>query len=328
MQRILSGSLSLALVTCLTSGLAAQTQRVPVQRNTTRQAAPAARTAQAPARPAAPNPNAQAVAPRAPFQLSPQEEAQLDSLLQAWEAAGKQIDQFSVSFTRLEYRQNAIAAGPRAPGQPAEVKIETTGEIKYKRPDKGLYVTRDKNEVEVDHWVTDGTTIYLFNPDKKRVEAHELPPELQGKGIEDGPLPFLFGTEAAKLKTRYWLRIDPPGTKPQPGQLLLEAIPKYQADAQNYRRAQVILDSESLTMLGLQIYHPDGKSRTVHVFGKPVINPKFQFLQKDFSKPVTPPGWQLVPVPLQRPAAEPPRAAARPNANKTAPGGGKPSVVR
>ncbi|MDZ4781565.1 MAG: hypothetical protein SGJ19_15045, partial [Planctomycetia bacterium] len=321
MQRILSGSLSLALVAGLTNGLAAQTQRVPVQRNTTRQAAPAARTAQAPAQRPGPNINVPAGAPRAPFQLSPQEEAQLDQLLQAWEAAGKKIDQFSVSFTRLEYRQNAIAAAPQAPGNQAAVAVKTTGEIKYKRPDKGLYVTRDDKDVEVDHWVTDGKTIFLFNPDKKRVEAHELPPQLQGKGIEDGPLPFLFGTEAAKLKARYWLRIDPPGVKPQPGQLLLEATPKFQADAQNYRRAQVILDAESLTMLGLQIYHPDGKSRTVHVFGTPVINPKFQFLQKDFSKPVTPPGWQLVPVPLQQPAAEPPRAAARPNAGKTAPRG-------
>ena len=316
----------------------AQSPRLPAQRNPLRQAAPpvgqtqgpAARTAQAPAGRPAQNPAnaAQPVAaPRAPFTLTREEEARLDQLLAAWEEAGKKIDQFSVNFTRLEYRQNAIAAGP---GPQANEPVKTTGEIKYKRPDKGLYVATDDKGVEVDHWVTDGKTIFLFNPDKKRVEAHELPPQLQGKGIEDGPLPFLFGTEAGKLKHRYWLRLDPPGTKPEPGQVLLEAIPKFPADQQNYVRAQVILNAESLRMLGLQIYHPDGKSRTVHVFGNPVINPKFQFLQKDFSKPVTPPGWQLVPVPLAQPQpAAAPRAATRPaNNGNRAPVGGKRNVVR
>ncbi len=324
--------LALAIGAICAPNLNAQGQRVPVQRNATRQAPPVARTAQAPAAQRPPvNANAQAIAAGAPFILSPQEEASLDQLLLDWEQAGKAIHQFEVTFTRLEYKQNAIAAGQIGPAKQPNEPVTTTGEIKYREPDKGLYVARDDKGTEVDHWVTDGKTIFLFNPDKKRLEAHQLPKELQGKGIADGPLPFLFGTEAVKLKARYWLRVDPPGSNPEPGKLLLEAVPKFQQDAQNYKRAQVILDAQSLTMLGLQIHHPDGKSRTVHVFGKPVINPKFQFLQKDFSKPKTPEGWMYfpVPVPEEQPAA--PRAAARPNvgnARGVTPRGGKPAVVR
>ena len=82
--------------------------------------------------------------------------------------------------------------------------------------------------------------------------AHHLPPQLQGKGIVDGPLPFLFGTEAAKLKARYWLRIVPPVEKSPPDQIMLEARPKYREDAQNYVRAQVILQKQDLTMHGLR----------------------------------------------------------------------------
>lgn len=312
--------------TVCAQGVYAQGQRVPVQPNASRQTPPVARTAQAPA---AQRPEANT--PRAEFTLSPQEEAALDQLLLDWERAGKAIKQFEVTFTRLEYKQNVIANGRIGPEKQANEPVQTTGEIKYREPDKGLYVARDDQGAEVDHWVTDGKTIFLFNPEKKRLEAHQLPRELQGKGIADGPLPFLFGTEAAKLKARYWLRVDPPGSNPKPGQLMLEAVPKFQQDAQNYRRAQVILDAQSLTMLGLQIYHPDGKSRTVHVFGTPVINPKFQFLQKDFSKPKTPEGWMFfpVPAPVEQPAA--PRAAARPNAGSSrgvAPRGGTPAVVR
>lgn len=310
--------LAMACGAAFTGSATAQTQRVPVQRNSSRQAAPAARTAQAPPQRPVQNP-----APAPPFQLTAQQQARLDQLLTDWEVAGKQIEQFSVKFTRLEYRQRVIKAGSPAPGQQGEEATRSTGEIKYRRPDKGLYVARDPQGAEVEHWVTDGTTIFLFNFDESRVEAHALPPQLQGKGIEDGPLPFLFGTEAAKLKHRYWLRLDPPGTTPEPGQILLEATPKFQADAQNYRRAQVILDAKTLSMLGLQVYHADGKSRTVHVFGEPVINPKFQFLQKDFSKPATPPGWTLVPVPFNNPQQPPgpQRAATRPATQPAAPRG-------
>ena len=40
-----------------------------------------------------------------------------------------------------------------------------------------------------------------------------MPPELQGKAIVDGPLPFLFGADAQKLKQRYYLRIITPRTR-------------------------------------------------------------------------------------------------------------------
>ena len=61
-----------------------------------------------------------------------------------------------------------------------------------------------------------------------------LPKELQGKDIVDGPLPFLFGAKAEKLKQRYYLRIiTPPDVQ---GQVWLEAWPRFLADARNFQR--------------------------------------------------------------------------------------------
>ena len=46
-------------------------------------------------------------------------------------------------------------------------------------------------------------------------------PQLQGKAIVDGPLPFLFGAEAKKLKERYWLKVDSQ-PKQDPNQIWLD----------------------------------------------------------------------------------------------------------
>ena len=53
-----------------------------------------------------------------------------------------------------------------------------------------------------EHWVCDGTSIYEYRTEQKQLVERPIPKEMQGKAIVDGPLPFLFGAEAAKLKQR------------------------------------------------------------------------------------------------------------------------------
>ena len=59
-----------------------------------------------------------------------------------------------------------------------------------------------------------------------------LPPELQGKAIVDGPLPFLFGAKAETIKARYWIRVLPETGN---GKFWLEAVPKSRQDVQNFK---------------------------------------------------------------------------------------------
>ena len=59
--------------------------------------------------------------------------------------------------------------------------------------------------------------VYQYRPDLKQLVEHPIPPQLQGQAIVDGPLPFLFGADAAKLKQRYWMKLDQaaePGSQP------------------------------------------------------------------------------------------------------------------
>ena len=82
-------------------------------------------------------------------------------------------------------------------------------------------------EDRADHWICDGKSVFQYIPKQKKLVEHKLPPDMQGKSIVDGPLPFLFGAEAKKLRQRYWLRIvTPPNIK---NQVWLEAFPRFQA---------------------------------------------------------------------------------------------------
>ena len=61
-----------------------------------------------------------------------------------------------------------------------------------------------------EHWVCDGENVYEYRHDQKQLVVRPIPPAMQGQAIVDGPLPFLFGAEADKLKARYWMRAEQP----------------------------------------------------------------------------------------------------------------------
>ena len=137
-----------------------------------------------------------------PFVLSPQEEAELDGLLKAWEKQSQGVKYFYCEFNRLEY--NPAFAG----GNPNQLTTESQGEIKFAAPDKGLFrVTAISNyvldpktrnyvkqkAVPTEWWTCDGKSMFQVDADKKEVLETPLPPQMQGAAIADGPLPFVFG---------------------------------------------------------------------------------------------------------------------------------------
>ena len=74
---------------------------------------------------------------------------------------------------------------------------------------------------------------------------------MQGKAISDGPLPFVFGAKADTLRKRYFMRIiTPPGVTDQ---IWLESLPRYQADAANFSKVELILQARDLMPFAIQI---------------------------------------------------------------------------
>jgi TIGR03009 family protein len=248
----------------------------------------------------------QHLAVQPPFVLTPQEQAELDQVLAQWEKKSDSINTLECSVTRLEY--DPIY------GEPVKhLRTEASADLKFAAPDKGLFrvnalqvLVQDpqtknwerKKSDDLEYWTCDGKSTYEVKnkPDKQIIER-PIPPQLQGKSIIEGPLPFVFGAKANMLKQRYFLRIL--ASDPKKNQIWIEALPKTQKDAANYAKVELILNSNEMLPAGIQIYSttadpngpPKDQPRTVFTLIDPSVNSmkaQFQSWFTDFSRPNLP----------------------------------------
>ncbi|MBL7192442.1 MAG: TIGR03009 domain-containing protein [Pirellulales bacterium] len=249
--------------------------------------------------------------------LTPAEAAALDRLLAAWEQRSSAVQTWSCRFYKWEYN----AWSPAGENGDRLAFSESSGELKYAAPDKGLYRVRESRQWNPEsrryetipgdsseHWVCNGTSIYEFRHAERQLKETVLPPEMQGKAISDGPLPFVFGAKAETLKQRYAMRIiTPQGVNDQ---VWLEAIPRWQADAANFSRVELILQARDLMPFAMQLYKPGGQDRDVYQFDpKTSLIDKGLDLIRDFSRPITPLGYTFVKedLPAGGPLQSPPQ---------------------
>jgi TIGR03009 family protein len=250
----------------------------------------------------APPPQQQSAPVTAPFPpLTAPQQQQLDQLLLRWEQQGKNIKTLRCDFRRWE-RDNVF-----------NKVTEGLGELYYAAPDRGTYRVRVGNDEHwTEQWVCDGNSIYEYDAVKKEVIQRILPANLRGKAITDGPLPFLFGTEAEKLKQRYWLRLVQPPPN-QPVQLYaLEAYPKLQQDAANFSKAELLLQADTLLPYALKLDQPNGKDEVVHTFANIKVDDLLQQLKNVLTAPRTPLGWKHRVEDLSEEAPPPAPTAQRP----------------
>ncbi len=238
----------------------------------------------------------------AQFQLTPQQQAFVDQILELWEQESGKIKSFKCSFERWEYDP---VFGPKDPATP---KTKSLGQLKYAKPDKGMFrideilhytasqtaggqPTWQANEGEPgEHWVCDGEAVYEFNAVKKQLIVAPLPPEMRGNAIAEGPLPFLFGAEKDKLKARYFIRVTQSNEK----EIWLEAYPRRREDAANFRKVELILNRERFLPTAMAVYLPNGKSHTTYIFGEAKVNDPLERFIGVFQQPRTPLGWTKI----------------------------------
>lgn len=263
-------------------------------------------------------------APQAPpgFQLNQLEQAFLDQLLDSWETQSGKVNTFRCSFERWEYNPT-FGPGPDIPLN------KDKGELSFQKPDKGSFQIVEIKRWQTDpspagqqaqqpakgdwkpqkdaigeHWVCDGKSVFEYRQVDKQLVERPIPAELQGKAIVDGPLPFLFGAEAAKLKARYWLKVE---QQANPNQIWLIALPRFQAQAADFRGVRVILDRTTMMPTHMEVHLPDG-SRHLYMFDvtNATVNGHFEKLQQFFERPRTPFGWKrVVEQPTVQQAAQP-----------------------
>lgn len=274
------------------------------------------------------------VQPPAGFQLNAIEQGMLDQVLNAWQQQSAKIERFRCDFERWEYN----AFGPKIKNEDAPLN-KCTGELSYNKPDQGSFQIKEirtfKTEPQApnqdpnapvkgdwilqpealgEHWVCDGKSIFEYRHQQKQLVERPLPPQMQGRAIvDDGPLPFLFGAEAEKLKSKYWMRIE---EQPNQAEIWLTALPRFQAQAADYKRIEVILDRTHLLPKAMRVTMPDN-SLHVYMFDikNAAINRGFAILQGWFSKPKVWPGYKHIveqpPAPQQAANPAPPEQQAR-----------------
>lgn len=282
--------------------------------------------------------------PRAPFQVSPAHQGWLDQVLIKWENDSKTVKNFYCDF---ELDKHNIF-GP-ADGRPF---AKEKGKLGYTKPDKGSfqitesvvwkakpqaapapvagngdqpqqpqaaagdYVPRtDGNGKTIpgDHWVCTGQKVFQYKHEAKELEVVPIPQQMQGKEIVNGPLPFVFGAEAKKLKVRYWME---PAEDLCKGKFIgIHAKPKFQQDAAEFSDVWIVLrnePNERLMPAGLRLRYPDGSWSEYRFDLKDAqVNGQLAgLLASLFAEPRTPWGWKRVERPLQQ-AQQPQPAAQR-----------------
>ena len=283
---------------CLTNSVMAQTESGEAATANPNQAPPKA---------------SQISGPRTPdwVPLPPKHAQFLDEVLRYWEQHTSKIQRFRCRFKRWEYDQVF------GPGE-NQAKTYADGEIKYVAPDKGLFkvdklmaFTRDNQDPEgrfveqpelADHWLCDGKAIFRFDYQRKVLTEHRLPPEMHGKAITHGPLPFLFGANAADIKRRYWLRVITPEDRTQgpDREYWLEAIPKSQVDATDYRAIHIMIDGKDFLPKGMVLFGRTGGNRQSFVFDNRDVNfnilaEKINIFHRQFYEPKLPSSdWKKV----------------------------------
>jgi TIGR03009 family protein len=256
------------------------------------------------------------------FQLNALEQARVNQVLSAWQLESKKINTFKCSFERLEYN---LAFGP---GKNIPQNVNQ-GELSYHRPDKGSFQIKEIKAFQQaqpgqpgqwvaqpnaigEHWVCDGESIYEYRHNQKQLVERPIPQHLRGQAIADGPLPFLFGADAAKLQQRYWIRIQQEIQQENGNEIWLTARPKFQEQAADFTEVEVILDAQRLLPKAMQVHMPNG-DRHVYKFdiANASVNSPLARLQALFERPRVPSGWKRIveQMPLQQAAQ--PGAAAR-----------------
>ncbi len=247
--------------------------------------------------------------PPAGFPLSKEKQRRVDAILGYWEHHTGKIKTFECKFTRENW--DFVFGTRKAPS------TIDRGTIRFAAPDKGLMRVDDvwkfdpeakkkakqfnKQAVQFgEYWVCDGTAVYQFDSRTKKLTETELPPQMRGKAIGDGPLPFLFGARSDSMKQRYWIReLVPP--KQVTGEYWLEAIPRRAVDAANFDKIQVQLTKpadagkDQLRPKSMKVYMKQGYAVyhfADHSFNSPTHRLADFF--RSFVKPKAPIGWKKV----------------------------------
>lgn len=205
----------------------------------------------------------------------------LDRVLLEWFNSSKAIQKLEGEHHRFvyDYQWNVVKKADgqfyyEAPGKgridliPSKVKPAEKAEKVHPVDGKKVVVVVEPDIAQ--RWVCDGAKVLEIDDAAKAVTEYPIPKEAQGANIMDGPLPFLFGLPPEKAKQRFNMRLVSETDK----RYILQAVPKLQQDAANYKWAVVILERQTMLPEAVQMLDPAEMVETVYTFPRVEKNPR------------------------------------------------------
>ena len=245
-----------------------------------------------------------AVGPIAPagFPLSQADQARVDQILNYWEKHTAGIKTYQTKFRRTSidtvFGKETLDVGTIRYTSPDKglMRVDKVYDVKPAK-DGGKKIYAEKKDVEFgEYWVCDGQAIFQFESRTKTLTETQLPPDMRGKSIGEGPLPFMFGAKAQTMQERYWIREEKVPNNPK-GDYFLVAIPKRQQDAANFERllVKLSLSGKSLLPSAMRLYNKQGQidyQFEDHMSNDP--RHRVAGFLNSFVSPKTPRGWTKV----------------------------------
>lgn len=202
---------------------------------------------------------------------------ELEQLLKDWERVSAKVERLVGQHKRIVYNKifevEKISEGQFYYEAPDKGRIDLVG-IEPEKKSKSQRVNEKTGQayrIEKDQqtrWICSGKEIMNINDEEKTIEVFPLPPELQGKNIIHGPLPFLFGMKAEEAKKRFELSFvdqDDPN-KNNEKVVWIKAVPRQMVDKDNFQEATIKLDRERFLPLAVRLVDPSGNLETVYIF--------------------------------------------------------------
>lgn len=208
---------------------------------------------------------------QAPFQLTADQQREVDLILAHWEKFSLAVNHFQTGFHRFR----TVTAFDDDNKQET---INEKGELRYQSPDCGMFAVTDMQGRPIEKWLCDGASVYEYQYGQKKIQQHLLPENMRGKGITQGPLPFLFGASAQTLKNRYFIRrmAVPVNAKAVAGQVWIEVFPRTIDDAQDFRKAEMIISlTPEVRPFAIRLYKANNETHS-YVFDQKnmKVNPR------------------------------------------------------
>jgi hypothetical protein len=227
-----------------------------------------------------------------PFQLTPAQQAEVDTVLKKWEEASKTHKRIVIEFDRFETNP-AFTGGKDVPIHIVQGEADFTSSGKWMWYVRGELVNGKLVEGQLaERLVCDGKLVHEFNFRGKSVTQYVLGKETKSEDMVKVMLPFLFDAEAEKLKNRYFIRLLRFPNMPKE-QVCIDAYPRYLDEARNFSNARMMVDLTKMEPTALMLTKPGrGTGSFRYKFDKVKINPNNPLeLLNDPFKVKIPSGW-------------------------------------